>query len=203
MRYWAHIIGAILFPVFLASCAQDTKDLMLEAFLRVNLPYFEDLTIEEWGSEVDSMFNPRAAVQYEVFIKQKTLELTQRNALMWDEHSWSHIDSLWFVVKEMSESPIPMEFSEAVDALEHPGKCMQHPTRNCLGQTVRYHCNGLFVEDIVFYNEEGRIANLFSLMNARYTEMKKERDKFFENLKTAQDDITEIKERNKLRRKFR
>ena len=68
--------------------------MMLEAYLRVNLPYFEDLTVEEWGESTDSMYNPRAAERNFVYVKQKTLELTQRSAEMWDKLSWVQIDSM-------------------------------------------------------------------------------------------------------------
>ena len=171
--------------------------MMLEAYLRVNLPYFEDLTVEEWGETTDSMYNPRAAERNFVYVKQKTLELTQRSAEMWDKLSWVQIDSMQWLVQQMDSDSVVMAYDEALKALEHVAFCIHHPANNCLGQTVRYHCNGLLQEDIVFYNEDGRIANLFSLLRENYSQMTKEQEKFHKALDAARADIENIKKRTK------
>ena len=180
----------------LSACNRSSRDMMLEAYLRVNLPYFEDLTVEEWGETTDSMYNPRAAERNFVYVKQKTLELTQRSAEMWDKLSWVQIDSMQRLVQMDSDSVV-MAYDEALKALEHVAFCIHHPVNNCLGQTVRYHCNGLLQEDIVFYNEDGRIANLFSLLRENYSQMTKEQEKFHKALDAARADIENIKKRTK------
>ena len=181
----------------LSACNRSSRDMMLEAYLRVNLPYFEDLTVEEWGETTDSMYNPRAAERNFVYVKQKTLELTQRSAEMWDKLSWVQIDSMQRLVQQMDSDSVVMAYDEALKALEHVAFCIHHPANNCLGQTVRYHCNGLLQEDIVFYNEDGRIANLFSLLRENYSQMTKEQEKFHKALDAARADIENIKKRTK------
>lgn len=170
---------------------------MLEAYLKVNLPYFEDLTIEEWGGTQDSMFNPRCVITDQVYLKEKVLELTAQDAAMWDHPSWVTIDSLTHLLEALEEDSIAVQYTDAVAALEHAAFCVGNPRKNCIGQTVRYRCNGVLEDDVVFYNPEGRIANLYSLIRkdaSRYKEILK---KFQDTRTMAAKDIETIKSRGK------
>lgn len=181
----------------LASCAPDKRDMMLEAYLKVNLPYFEDLTVEEWGETQDSMFNPRCVITDQVYMKEKALELTAQDAAMWDHPSWATLDSLTRLVQATEEDSIAAQYAEAVAALEHAAFCVGHPRKNCVGQTVRYRCNGLLEEDVVFYNREGRIANLHSLLRKDASTYREILKKFQETRSIAERDLETIKNRAK------
>ena len=186
-----------LIILLVSSCSQDKRNLMLEAYLKVNLPYFEDLTVEEWGEEKDSVFNPRCVITDQVYMKEKALQLTAQDAAMWDNPSWVNIDSLTHLLEALEEDSIVAQYSDAVSALEHATFCVGHPRKNCVGQTVRYHCNGLTVDDVVFYNQEGRIANLLSLIQKDKSVYQGILKKLQDTRAMAEKDIETIKKRPK------
>ena len=149
--------------------------------------------MEKWGAGVDSVFCPYDAFRNKTYLQQKTLQLTACNAAVWDKPTPQIFDSLQHLVDSLEQDTVIRRFADAVAAMEHQAFCLQHPGKNCLGQTVCYHCNGLYIEDLVFYNKDGRIGGLYSLMSAEYSKLSQLLEKHRKLLESAHKDIEKLK----------